>query len=94
MTKCDGCGEEKMFVSTRTYKLPQITSPITSKGMLCGKCYRKIKSATIPKDKTSKYISYSPYPGTGNRMVGIVYSGGSVLIGLGFALITINPKTK
>jgi len=86
-----------MFVSTRTYKIPQVTSPITSKGMLCGKCFRKVKNATMPnQDKYAfnKKLSYSPYPGTGNRMVGIVYSGGSVIIGLGFALITVNPKTK
>ena len=41
--KCDGCHKRKLFIKQRSYKIPQLGKPITSKGKLCRSCYKSIK---------------------------------------------------
>lgn len=42
--KCPSCKRYRLFIRKRWYAVKNVTGGVTSQNMLCGKCYKTIKS--------------------------------------------------
>lgn len=40
---CDSCGHKRFFIRKRNYYIIHIKQTATSKGLLCGQCFKKLK---------------------------------------------------